>query len=148
MSHVSISRSYAVLVGLESYVHTRRRVKTAEKMVIREKDKVLHPERIKEEEEASRDKSQSAEKERLWLAQQQREAGEREARQKQEVSRRRSGSESFSRLLSRIKGRKNSTSEERSSNSSNKGITGGHGEERRIPGTGPEDGIPPPEGQR
>ncbi|KEF59917.1 uncharacterized protein A1O9_04765 [Exophiala aquamarina CBS 119918] len=146
MSHVSISRSYAVLVGLESYVHTRRRVKTAEKMVIREKDKVLHPEKIKEEEEANRDKSQSAEKERLWLAQQ-REAAEREACRKQEASRRRSGSEKFSRLLSRIKSGKTSASAELSS-SNNKGLTGGHGGERRVPGTGPEDGIPPPEGER
>jgi hypothetical protein len=137
MSHVSISRSYAVLVGLESYVRTRRRVKTAEKMVIREKDKVLHPEKIKEEEEATRDKSQSAEKERLWLAQQ-REAAEREARE-QEAARRQSGT--FSRLIFKIKNRKDSTAH----SSSDKGIADDHRREKRVLGTGPEDSIPRPQ---
>lgn len=145
MSHVSISRSYAVLVGLESYVRTRRRVKTAEKLVVREKDKLLHPDKLKEEEEASRDKSQSAEKERLWLAQQ-REAAEREARE-QEASRRQSGK--FSRLLDKFKSRKdtsarNSTSTTASGDHSIKGDL--KREKQRT--SGPEDGIPAPEGER
>lgn len=137
MSHVSISRSYAVLVGLESYVRTRRRVKTAEKMVVREKDKFLHPEKLKEEEEATRDKSQSAEKERLWL-ERQREAAEREARE-QEASRRKSGT--FSRLIFKMKNRKDSAG----GSNSDKGITGDHRREKRILGTGPEDSIPRPQ---
>lgn len=129
-----------MLVGLESYVRTRRRVKTAEKLVIREKDKVLHPEKIREEEEASRDKSQSAEKERLWLAQQ-REDAEREARER-EASRRQSGT--FSRLISKIKSRKDSTGR----SSSDKGIAGDDRKEKRVLGTGPEDSIPAPDGER
>lgn len=139
MSRVPISRSYAVLVGLESYVRTRRRVKTAEKMVIREKDKVLHPEKIKEEEEANRDKSQSAEKERLWLAQQ-REAAQQEARE-QEESRRQSGK--FSRFLLKLKSRKD-TSTPALGDHSIKGDL----EREKNRTSGPEDGIPAPEGER
>src|SRR2546429_9591994 len=43
MSHVSISKSYAVLVGLEVYAHTRRKVKMARRSIKEHKDKVLHP---------------------------------------------------------------------------------------------------------
>ena len=54
MSHVSISRSYAVLVGLETYTKARKRMKKAEHSVVHEKDKLLNPEKIKMEEEAKR----------------------------------------------------------------------------------------------
>ena len=140
MSHVSISRSYAVLVGLESYVRTRRRIKTAEKVVVREKDKLLHPEKLQQEEEANRDKSKSAEKERLWLEQQQREAVEREQKHKA-MSHSLGGR--FSRALMRLKSRKNSTDDKNSRTN-----TQHHVQQSRVPGTGPEDGIPAPEGQR
>ncbi|KIV89557.1 hypothetical protein PV10_06947 [Exophiala mesophila] len=137
MSRVSISRSYAVLVGLESYVHTRRRVKHTEKMAIRKKDELLHPEKVQQEEEASRDKSKSAEKERVFL-EQQRLAKEQEELERKE-SHRRSGI--FSRALQKMKTRRKSDKIEDSA------ITA-EPKEKRIMGTGPEDGIPAPEGQR
>ncbi|TDZ33243.1 IQ domain-containing protein IQM6 [Colletotrichum spinosum] len=74
-SHVSISKSYAVLVGLEVYVKSRQKSKrTLEKMSLK-KEKVVAPEEFRKREEEERDKSESAEKERRVL---EREAEERE----------------------------------------------------------------------
>jgi hypothetical protein len=67
MSHVSISRSYAVLVGLEAYVKTRRKGKKLVQKLIHHRDKILSPEEVAKREEEERDKSQSAEKERRFL---------------------------------------------------------------------------------
>jgi hypothetical protein len=67
MSHVSISRSYAVLVGLEAYVKTRRRGKKFIKKLTQHRDKLLDPEEAAKREELAKDKSQSAEKERKYL---------------------------------------------------------------------------------
>lgn len=137
MSHVSISRSYAILVGLESYTRTRKKVKAAESKVVHEKDKLLHPEKVKEEQEAQQDKSKSAEKERLYL-ERQRQAEEQEARDRKAE---RSLSSRLSHALGKLKTREDSTS----------ASTVGDGAERqgmREPGTGPEDGIPAPEGER
>ena len=141
MSRVSISRSYAVLVGLESYTQTRKKVKTAEKLVVREKDKLLHPEKLELEAEANRDKSESAEKERRWLEEQQRKALElKQQEQKQSTG---SISGKFSRALLKLKRRKNSAEIDTGNPECQQ-----PGTRSRIPGTGPEDGIPAPEGQR
>ncbi|KIW19592.1 hypothetical protein PV08_00165 [Exophiala spinifera] len=129
MSHVSISRSYAILIGLESYTKTRKKIKLAERKVVHEKDKLINPAKVKAEEEAQQDKSMSAEMERLHLLEQQREAAEARANERKAD---RSISGRLSRAMSRLKPYKES--EERSP--------------RRLPGTGPEDGIPAPEGQR
>ena len=67
MSHVSISRSYAVLVGLEAYVKTRKRGKKLVEKLIHHRDKILSPEEVARREEEERDKSQSAERERRFL---------------------------------------------------------------------------------
>jgi hypothetical protein len=67
MSHVSISRSYAVLVGLEAYVKTRRRGKKMVQKLIHHRDKILSPEEVAKREEEERDKSESAERERRFL---------------------------------------------------------------------------------
>ncbi|EHL03522.1 hypothetical protein M7I_0160 [Glarea lozoyensis 74030] len=72
MSHVSISRSYAVLVGLEAYVKTRRRGKKIIKKLVHHRDKLLDPEEEKKRLEAERDKSESAELERRYLEQKER----------------------------------------------------------------------------
>lgn len=135
MSHVSISRSYAVLVGLESYTKTRKRIKAAEATVIHEKDKLIHPEKVKMEEEASRDKSQSAEKERQHL-ERQREALEREERERKAQK---SLTGKLSNALDKLKVRKDSTLDDSS---------GDEDQPSRVPGTGPEDGVPAPEGRR
>lgn len=67
MSHVSISKSYAVLVGLETYIKTRRKGKEmVERMSLR-RDKILAPEEAARREEKERDTSKSAEKERMVL---------------------------------------------------------------------------------
>ena len=67
MSHVSISRSYAVLVGLEAYVKTRRKAKTFVHKLADHRDKVIAPEEVEKREEAERDKSQSAQREQRFL---------------------------------------------------------------------------------
>ena len=82
MSRVSISRSYAVLVGLEMYVKTRRKFKHGVGHVKDTEIKVLHPEEHERKLEEQRDKSESAEKERQLLAQK----AEQEAAEKKEKS--------------------------------------------------------------
>ena len=68
MSRVSISSSYAVLVGLEAYAKTRKKIKHGLHHASKNKDKVLHPEEAKKREEATKDKGKGAEKERQILA--------------------------------------------------------------------------------
>lgn len=68
MSRCNISRSYAVLLGLEGYQGAKKHVKTAEQGV---KD-MLDPEGRRKREEAARDKSKSAERERRVLEEQER----------------------------------------------------------------------------
>ncbi|ROV96367.1 hypothetical protein VPNG_09061 [Cytospora leucostoma] len=75
MSHVSISKSYAVLVGLETYVKTRRKGKDLLERATHKKDKVIHPEEAQKREEAAKDNSQSAKKEKLFLEKQAEEVG-------------------------------------------------------------------------
>lgn len=70
MSHVSISKSYAVLVGLEMYMKSQQKGKDLVKKITQKKDKVLHPEEVEKRIEEERDKSQSAEKERRFLEKQ------------------------------------------------------------------------------
>lgn len=64
---MSIPKSLAVLVGMESYMGTKRKVKDAEARLVREKDKIVHPAKLRAQEEQRKDKSQSAEKEREYL---------------------------------------------------------------------------------
>ncbi|KAH0385791.1 hypothetical protein KCU92_g3274, partial [Aureobasidium melanogenum] len=63
MSRVSISRAYAVLVGLEGYLGAKRSLKQGEQKI---KD-VINPEEARQREEAKKDKSKSAQKEREIL---------------------------------------------------------------------------------
>lgn len=65
---MSISRSYAVLVGLEAYVKTRRKFKHGVEHVKEAETKVVHPEEHARKKEAEKDKSKSAERERQILA--------------------------------------------------------------------------------
>lgn len=69
-SHVSISKSYAVLVGLELYMKTQRKGKRLLEKAVHRKDKIVHPEVAKRREDEARDTSESAEKERLFLERQ------------------------------------------------------------------------------
>ena len=80
MSRVSISRSYAVLVGLEAYVKTRRKFKHGVEHVKEAEEKMVHPEEHERKVEEQKDKSESAKKERQLLAQ---EAERQEAEKKQ-----------------------------------------------------------------
>jgi hypothetical protein len=82
MSHVSISRSYAVLVGLEAYVKTRRKVKNGAEHVKNAETRIMHPEEYEKMKEEKIDKSKSAEKERQILAQ----TAEKEEAQRKERS--------------------------------------------------------------
>jgi hypothetical protein len=57
MSHVSISRSYAILVGLEAYVRSRKRARKLIQKLMHGHDKMLSPEDLaKREEEAERER--------------------------------------------------------------------------------------------
>jgi hypothetical protein len=127
MSRVSISRSYAVLAGLESYTKATGKIKSAEQKAKHTKDKLLHPDKVRQEEEAKRDKSQSAEKERQYL----------EALKAEQEKSRKSGkslSSHFSKMFDPFKGKKD---------------VGGESADgtRRVP-EGSEDGIPAPEGKQ
>lgn len=76
MSHVSISRSYAILLGLEAYVKTQKKIKKGIQHLHRYK-KEINPKEYKREKEEQMDKSQSAEKERQVLTAQAAEERER-----------------------------------------------------------------------
>ncbi|EEY17721.1 IQ calmodulin-binding motif protein [Verticillium alfalfae VaMs.102] len=79
VSHVSISKSYAVLVGLETYVRTRKKGKHVMQKMSLKKDKLVAPEAVARREEEERDKSESAAREREILeAEAAREQQERE----------------------------------------------------------------------
>lgn len=80
MSHVSISKSYTILVGLETYLKTRRKGKELMCKLARGKNKVLAPEEAKKREEAEKDKSESAAKEREFLEKKRGEEERRKAR--------------------------------------------------------------------
>jgi hypothetical protein len=67
MSRVSISRSYAVLVGLEAYVRTRRKIKHGMAHATHGKNRILHAEEAKKLEEDKMDGSQSSRREREFL---------------------------------------------------------------------------------
>ncbi|CAJ2500254.1 Uu.00g031070.m01.CDS01 [Anthostomella pinea] len=67
MSHVSISKSYAVLVGLEAYIKTQKKGKEALQKLTHQKEKILAPEEARKKEEAQLDSSQSAAIERKVL---------------------------------------------------------------------------------
>lgn len=70
MSRVSISKSYAVLLGLEAYQNTRKTVKRGESKMQEQMEKVVHPEEAKKKEEEQQDKSKSAQREKEFLEQQ------------------------------------------------------------------------------
>ena len=128
MSHLNISRSYAVLVGIEGYTKSRKKIKKAEAEIVHRKNLILDPEKAKEEEEKKLDQSKSAAREREFLAQQQ--LAEAKAAREAKLTRRSSRKTSMSNFLERLKLRPRSSG-------------GGAGSKERR--TGPEDGIPPPE---
>ncbi|CAK4031345.1 IQ domain-containing IQM4-like [Lecanosticta acicola] len=63
LSRLNISRSYAVILGLEGYMKVKKRGKDAKRGFV----EMWNPEEKKKREEAEKDKSQSAEKERQVL---------------------------------------------------------------------------------
>jgi hypothetical protein len=131
MSRVSISKSYAVLVGMEGYTRTKRKVKNIEQRLEHDKDKILHPEKVKQQDEQLKDKSESAEKERQYLEHCKLKDGD----QGQGHAKGKSLSFKLARML-RLHGKEDGGREK----------PGPEG--RNIPGGGPEDGVPPPEGKR
>lgn len=68
MSRVSISKAYAVLVGLETYTKTRKKFKHSIQHMSDMRERVMHPGEYHKKQEAMKDKSKSAEKERQMLA--------------------------------------------------------------------------------
>lgn len=73
-SHVSISKSYTILVGLETYLKTRKKGKELVGKLMHGKDKLVAPEEVQRQEEEKKDKSESAEKERRVLEREREEA--------------------------------------------------------------------------
>lgn len=131
MSRVSISKSYAVLVGMEGYTRTKRKIKDVESSLEHGKEKILHPDKVRQQDEQQKDKSQSAEKERRYLE---------NARLEEE--KKRQGRSKDERLSARV-ARKLRLGGKEETNREELGSVG-----RGIPGVGPEDGVPPPEGKR
>ncbi|KAL3422152.1 IQ calmodulin-binding motif domain protein [Phlyctema vagabunda] len=126
MSHVSISRSYAVLVGLEAYVKTRRRGKTLVKKITHGRDKLIAPEEVAKKEEEERDKSESAALERRFL----------EVKQKADEEGDIRTSRTF---LERLRLRPRTPKKESTSMKEQREKEA----EIEEPGTGPENAIPP-----
>jgi hypothetical protein len=124
MSRVSISRSYAVLVGLEAYVKTRRKFKHGVQHGSNAQTRIVHPEEAKKKEEAEMDNSKSAEKERQILA----EKAEKEEQQKK--------NESFGRRIWRKMNRSSISSKEDVAHAKTKAILSKSGEDV-------ESAIPP-----
>jgi len=135
---VSISRSYAVLVGLEAYVKTRRRGKRFLKKLVHHRDKILDPEEVAKREEEERDKSESAAREQRFL----------EMRQKAEEEEREENRADL-KLLNKLRIRPRtplhaeSTTEEKAAENKQ----GANDAEIQVPGTGAENAIAP-EGTR
>lgn len=73
LSHLNLGRSYSVLLGLEGYIGVKKQVKTVGSGM---KD-MVDPEGKKKREEASKDNSKSAQRERQVLQQQEREKRKR-----------------------------------------------------------------------
>jgi hypothetical protein len=128
MSRVSISRSYAVLVGLEAYVKTRKKLKHGIGHVTHNKDKVIHPEEVQKREEEEKDKSESAEKERKVI--------EAEKRKQEEVKKRESiGSWAMRKMRFRSPSQSSSNSKEKTKQNSRTPLS--------VPGEDVESGIAP-----
>lgn len=67
LSHVSITQSYAVLLGLNTYKNAQTSTKEAGRIVAHQFDKVVRPEKARADEEAAQDHSVSAKIERERL---------------------------------------------------------------------------------
>ncbi|KAI9723175.1 MAG: hypothetical protein M1828_004278 [Chrysothrix sp. TS-e1954] len=70
MTRVSISKSYAVLLGLEGYMKTKKQAETSLHEMESRVEKMLHPAEAAKKVEASRDKSESARREKEHLERQ------------------------------------------------------------------------------
>ena len=64
MSAVTVSKSYSVLVGMETYVKARTKGKEVVGKIMHQKNRVLAPEKYRKREEEARDTSKSAARER------------------------------------------------------------------------------------
>jgi len=116
---------------MEGYTRTKRKMKDIEQRLEHDKDKILHPEKVKQQDEQLKDKSQSAEKERQHLER----CKLRDGDKGQDLTKDNSLSSKLARML-RLHGKEDNSRERPGS--------GG----RSIPGEGPADGVPPPEGKR
>lgn len=148
MSRVSISKSYAVLVGIESYKHSRKKMTDVNTKVKDGAEKVLHPEEAQRKAEEGRDKSKSAAMERQAEERKAIEiAKAKEQQRAADIGKIRLGAKRKSGGLSRkLKGMLrigSKDSKESETKVDEEKILG-----RGIPGTGPEDGVPAPEGKR
>jgi len=130
MSHVSISRSYALLIGLEAYVRTKRRGKKIVKALLHCRDKLLTHDELKKREEEELDRSETVGRERrLEDIQQDEDAAEE--------------NKANIKLLHKLHIR--STTPKHAVNGTTKEAIGEKPEEEDViaPGKGPENAIPP-----
>lgn len=130
MSRVSISRSYAILVGLETYVKTRRKAKSGAHHARNAEAKLMRPEEYQKQKEAQKDNSKSAEQERRILAAK----AEREEAERKEKSWRH-------RMWTRIRQRAGSIRDESPSPPQQQQKR--HEKTLSKPGLDPESGIAP-----
>lgn len=70
MTRVSISKSYAVLLGLEGYLKTKKRAKDGVGKMELGLERVLRPEEASRRRAEEMDRSESARREREWLERQ------------------------------------------------------------------------------
>jgi hypothetical protein len=84
VSHVSVSKSYAVLVGLETYMRTRKKGRKMVEKLTAKKERIVAPEEVAKREEEERDKSESAAREREVLEEEARRAEEQQRREEEE----------------------------------------------------------------
>jgi hypothetical protein len=76
LSHISIARSYAVLLGLEEYAKVKKSVKKGAKHVKHVEQKVVHPQRPKPDTRPELERSESIGKEKKIIAPDERKAME------------------------------------------------------------------------
>lgn len=123
-------------MGLEGYAKTRKKINIMEDRVMHGRDKLLNPGKVKAEEQAKQDKSESARKERIRFEEQREaEKGQQQGGQNDKTL----GPRLFHTTLNKVKVQ---------TNSAGAGTVKEQQEPRRMLGTGPEDGVPAPDGRR
>lgn len=152
MSHISISRSYAVLVGIEGYMKFKQKKKDVKDKIAEEKAKVANKKSEKDQNDSENGTNAVPDVSRTRPTEKKATTGDVDqisttttttttTQEKQQVNGDAESTQKktgfFSKIAKTIT-RRGSTQESKTVE-----IRG-----RGVPGTGPEEGVPPPEGDR